>query len=131
MRPSLRHDSSRVQHNDLVAQGKHFLTAVGDKENRNPVKLVPLAQIPDQRGLRRTVQRSQWLIEQQRAWIGHQGPRQRDTLAFSSGNLRRSAVAQVIDAEHSKYFAASRLSLHRAERTETIRDIFLSREVRK
>ena len=64
MRLSLRHDSSCVQHNDLVAQSKHLLTVVSDEENRDAVMLVPLPQIADQQRLRWTVQRSQWLIEQ-------------------------------------------------------------------
>jgi len=64
MRQPLGHDSSRVQHNHLVAEGKHFFAIVGDEENRDAVMLVPLTQIADERRFRRTVQRSQWLIEQ-------------------------------------------------------------------
>ena len=64
MRTPLRHDSSRVQDNDLIAEGKHFLAIVRDKKNRYAVVLVPPPQIADQRRLRRTVQRSQWFIEQ-------------------------------------------------------------------
>jgi len=64
MRLPLSHDSSRVQHDDLVAQGKHFFAIVSDEENRNAVMLIPLPQIADEQRLRRAVQRSQWLIEQ-------------------------------------------------------------------
>src|SRR5258708_19410395 len=85
----LRHDSSCVQHNDLVAQGKHFLAIVRDEENRDTVMLVPLTEIADERRLRRTVQRSQWLIEQQRAWFGHQSPRQGHAPALASRNFPR------------------------------------------
>ena len=43
MRLPLRHDSSSVEHDDLVAQRKYFFATVGDKKNRNAVMLVPLA----------------------------------------------------------------------------------------
>ena len=131
MRLSLRHDSSRIQHNDLVAEGKHFLAIVGDEKNRDAVMLVPLAQIADERRLRRTVQRSQWLIEQQRARFGHQRARQGDALALASGDLRRSPVAQVIDAERLEHLAAARLSLRRAQRAQTVSDVLLGGQVRK
>jgi len=81
MRLPLRHDSSRVQHNDLVAKGKHFLAIVRDEKNRDAVMQIPLAQIADERRLRRTIERSQRLIEQQGARFGYQRPRQGDALA--------------------------------------------------
>jgi len=107
MRLPLRRDSSRVEHNNLVAESKYFLAAVGDKENRDAVMMVPLTQIADQRRSGRTIQRSQWLIEQQGAGLGHQSPCQGDALPFASGNLRRSPVAQVIDAEAIEHLAAA------------------------
>src|ERR1700674_2481084 len=107
MRSTLSHDSPRVKHNDLVAEGKDFLAMVGDEENRDAVMLVPLAKIRDERRLRRPVERGQWLIKQQCAWLGHQSARQGDALTLASGDLRRSPVAQTIDAEARKNFAAA------------------------
>src|SRR5580658_3112291 len=107
MRMPLRHDSSCIKHDNFITQRKYFLATMGDKENRDAVMLVPLAQICNERRLCRTIQRSQWLIKQQRARISHQSTRQRDTLAFTSRNLRRSAAPQMIDAERSKYFAGA------------------------
>src|SRR5271169_2558558 len=101
MRLSLGHDSSRVQHNDLVAEGKYFLAIMSNKKNRHAVMLVPLAQIADEKRLRRTVQSSQRLIEQQRPRFGHQRARQGDALALTSGDLRWPPVAQVIDAKQT------------------------------
>src|SRR6266851_5660265 len=120
----LRHDSSCVQHNDLVAQGKHFLAIVRDEENRDTVMLVPLTQIADERRLRRTVQRSQWLIE-------HQSARQGDALALASRNLRWPPVAQAIDAKQPEHLAAARLSLRRAERAQAVSDVLLCGQMRK
>ena len=131
MRLPLRHDSSRVKHDDLVAEGKHFLAIMRDEENRDAVMLVPPAQIADQRRLRRTIQRSQWLIEQQRARFGHQRARQGDALALTSRNLRWSPVAQVIDAERGEHFAAARSPLRRAERAKAVSDVFLGGQVRE
>src|ERR1039458_10644599 len=54
MRLALGHYYSGVKHNDLVAEGKHFLAIVGDEENRNSVMLVPPAQIADQRDRKST-----------------------------------------------------------------------------
>src|ERR1700687_4903415 len=107
MRLPLRNDSSRVKHDDLVAEGKYFLAIVGDEENRDAVIMVPLTQVAHERRFRRAVQRSQWLIEQQRARFGHESARQGDTLALASGDLRRSPVAQTIDAEARKNLAAA------------------------
>jgi len=131
VRLPLRYDSSCVKDNDLIAEGKHFLAIVGDEENRDAVMLAPLAQIADERRLRRTVQRSQWLVEQQRAGLSHQSARQGDALALTSGDLRRSPVTQVIDAEHIEHFAAARFSLRCAQRAETVCDIFLGGQVRE
>src|SRR5450759_1862332 len=131
MRLSLGHDSACVKHNDLIAEGKYFLAIVGDEENRDAMMLVPLTQIADERRLRRTVQRGQWLIEQQRAWFGHQSARQGDALAFASRDLRRSPVAQVIDAEQIEYFAASCFPLWRSECAETVSDVLLRGQVRE
>src|ERR1039457_2934228 len=103
MRLALGHYYSGVKHNDLVAESKHFLAIVGDEENRNSVMLVPPAQIADQRRLRGTVQRSQWLIEEQGAWFGDQSAGQGDALALASRDLRRSPVAHVIDAEQGEH----------------------------
>ena len=107
MWPALRDDSSRVEHNDLVAEGEHFLAIVGDEENRDAVILVPRAKIRDERRLRRTVQRGQRLIVQQGAWVGYERARQGDALALASGDLRRPPVAQTIEAEARKNFAAA------------------------
>src|ERR1700694_1469914 len=107
MRLPLGHNSSRVEHNDLVAEGKDFFAIVGDEENRDAVILVPLAKIGHQRRLRWPVQRSQWLIEQQSAWFGDQPTRQGDALALPSGDVCRSPAAQTIDAEARKNFAAA------------------------
>jgi len=99
MRLALGYDYSGVKHNDFIAEGEYFLAIVSDEENWDAVMLVPPAQIADQRRLRWTVQRSQWLIEQQGARFGHESARQGDALALASGDLRRSPVAHVIDAE--------------------------------
>src|SRR5258708_32927317 len=107
MRPTLGHDSSRVKHDDLVTEGKHLFAIVGDEENRNAVILVPLAKIRDERRLRRTVQRGERLIKQQFARFGDERARQGDALALASGDLRRSPVAQTIEAEARKNFAAA------------------------
>jgi len=131
MRQPLRHDSSRVEHDDLVAEGEHFLAIVRDEENRDAVMLVPPAQISDKRRLRWTIQRSQWLIEQQRAWFGHQSAGQGDALALASGNLRRSPVAQVLDAERGEHFAAARSPLRGAELVQPVSDVLLGSEVRE
>src|ERR1039458_1013635 len=131
MRPPLRHDPPRVQHNNLIAQGKHFLAIVRHKKNWNAVILVPLAQIADERRFRRTVQRRQRLIEQQWAWFGHQRARQRDTLPLASGDLRRPPVAYAIDADLLKYLAAARLPLGRAQRAQTISDVLPGGQVRE
>jgi hypothetical protein len=131
MRLSLRRDSSRIQHNNLVAESEYFLAAVGDKENRDAVMMVPLTQVGDQRRSCRTVQRSQWLIEQQRAGLRHQSPCQGDALPFASRNLRRSPVAQVIDAEAIEHLAAARSPLRCAQPVETVSHIFLGGQVRE
>src|ERR1700685_855023 len=110
MRAPLSYDFSGIQHNDLVAQGKHLLAVVRDKKNRDAVLLIPLAQISDQGRFRRTVQRRQRLIEQQRARFGHEGARQGATLTLASGDLRRAPLAQVINAEQREDFEASRSS---------------------
>jgi hypothetical protein len=125
MRLSLRRNSSRVQHDNLVAESKYFLAAVGDKENRDAVIVVPLTQIADQRRSCRTVQRSQWLIEQQGARLRHQSPCQGDALSFASRNLRRSPVAQVIDAKPIEHLAAAGSPLGCAQPVETVCNIFL------
>jgi len=49
-------------------------------KNRDAVMQIPLAQIADERRLRRTIERSQRLIEQQGARFGYQRPRQGDAL---------------------------------------------------
>src|ERR1035437_1686893 len=131
MRLPSGHYYSGVKHNDFVAEGKHFLAVVGDEKNRDAVMLVPPAQIADQRRLRGTVQRSQGLIEEQGAWFGDQSAGQGDALALASGDLRRSPVAHVIDAERLKHLAAARLSLRRAQRAETVRDVLLRGQVRE
>jgi hypothetical protein len=125
MRRSLRRDSSRVQHNNLVAESKYFLAAVGDKENRDAVMMVPLTQIGDQRRSCRTVQSSQRLIEEQCARLGHQSPCEGDALPFASRNLRRPPVAQVIDAEAIEHLAAARSPLGCAQPVKTVGHIFL------
>src|ERR1039458_6357292 len=93
--------------------------------------LVPAAQIADERRLRRTVQRSEWLIEQQRARFGHQSARQSDALALASRDLRRPPVPQVIDAERVEHFAAARFLLRRAERAKTVGDVLFGGQVRE
>ena len=49
MRQALRHDFSPVKNNHFVAEGKYFLSIVGDEENRYAVILVPPSKIIDQR----------------------------------------------------------------------------------
>src|SRR5208337_1281913 len=131
MRPPLRHNYSSVKHNDLVAQGKYFLAVVGDEKNRDAVLLVPPPQIADQRRFRRTVERCQWLIEQQGAGFGYQRPRQSDALALASGDLRRPPVAQVSNAERLKDLAAARRLLDRAEHAKAIGNVLTGSQVRK
>src|ERR1700676_64308 len=107
MRSPLGHDSSGVKHNDLVAEGKHLFAIVGHEENRDAVMLVPFAKIGDERRLRRTVKRGERLIEQQSARFGHESTRQSDALALAPRDLRRPPVAQTIEAEARKNFAAA------------------------
>src|ERR1022692_1352278 len=114
MRLALRHDSASLQHDDLVAEGKHFLAIVGNEEDGDAVLLVPLAQIANERRLHGPVQRSQWLIEQQGAWFGYEGARQSDALALASGDLRRTPVADVVNAERREHLAAAYFSLRGA-----------------
>ncbi len=104
---------------------------VGDEQNRDAVMLVPLTQVAGEKRLRRTVQRSQWLIEQQRARLGHQSARQGDALAFASRDLHRSPVAQAIDAKQPEYLAAAPLSLCRAQPAKTVRHVLLRSQVRE
>src|SRR5437660_12089262 len=99
MRRALGHDSSRVKHNDLVAEGKYFFVIVSDEENRDAVILVPLTQVAHQRRLRRAVEGGQRLIEQQGARFGYQRTCQGDALALASGDLRRPPIAEAIEAE--------------------------------
>src|ERR1019366_2818167 len=62
---------------------------------------------------------------------GHQGARQGDALALTSGDLRRSPVAQVIDAEQPEHLAAALLSLRRAERPEAVSNVLRGGQVRE
>src|SRR5258708_15435094 len=119
MRLPLRHDSSCVKDNDFVAEGKHFFTIVSNEENRDTVILVPFTKIRDERRLRWPVQRRQRLIEQQGARFGYERARQGDTLALASGDLRRPPVAQTIEAEARKNFAATPCSLRHAAPAQT------------
>src|SRR5258708_21031966 len=107
MRLPLRHDFSCVKDNGFGGEGKQFFASVSDEENRDTVILVPLTQIRDERRLRWPVQRRQRLIEQQGARFGYERARQGDTLALASGDLCRSPVAQTIEAEARKNFAAT------------------------
>ncbi len=125
----LRYDSSRVQHDHLIAQGKYFFSVMSDEENRDAVILVPLPQIAHQQRLRRTIERRQRLIEQQRSRFGHQRASQRDSLALASGDLPRPPIAQVTDPEQVENFAAAHLPLRAAQRAETVRDILLGGKV--
>jgi len=93
--------------------------------------LVPITQVADESRFCRMVQRSQWLIEKQGARFGHQSARQGDALAFTSGDLRRTPVAQMIDAEGVEHLAAALFSLKRAQRAETVSDVLLGGQVRK
>jgi len=52
-------------------------------------------------------------------------------LALTPRDLRRSPVAQVVDAEYLEQLAAARLSLRRAEPVETVSDVFLGGQVRE
>jgi len=131
MRQPLRHDASGVKHDDLVAEGKHLLAIMRDEENRDAVMLVPPAQISDKRRLRWTIQRSQWLIEQQRARFGHERASQGDALALASGNLCWPPVAQVLDAERGEHFAAARSPLRRAERAKAVGNVLFGGQVRE
>jgi len=52
-------------------------------------------------------------------------------LALASGDLRRSPIAQTIEAKARKNFAAALLLLCRAERAETVNDVLRSAQVRE
>src|ERR1700691_1763166 len=116
MGSALCDDSSPNQHDDLVSERIHFFTAMSDEENRYPVVLVPLSQIVDQRQLRRTIKRSERLVEQQGAWFSDQGASQCNALALATGDLGRPAIAQTIDAKGRKNLGAAFAALVCAER---------------
>ena len=60
----------------------------------------PAAQILTHLG----VQRAKRLVQQQDAWLGSQGPRQRDTLLLATGQLGRIAVCQLWQLNHFQQF---------------------------
>ena len=75
VRSALCNDASRIEDNHALAQGKDFLAAVGDIKDGDAVSLIPIAQVVDDRCLRRSVERGQRFIEKQQRGIGHQSPR--------------------------------------------------------
>src|SRR5262250_241519 len=104
MRKSLRHDLSPVEDDDLIAQGEDLFAGVRHIDDGNAMGAVPLAKVVEDARLRRAVERSQRLIEQQRTGLGDQSTGERDALAFASGELGGATGSGVLDLECTQNF---------------------------
>ncbi len=125
VRRALGDDASGVEDNHALAQGKNFFAAVRDIKDGDAVSLVPLAQIVDDRCLRRSVERGQRFIEKQHGGIGHQGSRQCRALALSAGNFSRVARCKMRDSKCLENRGRLRCALRLRQMRQAILDVLL------
>ncbi len=95
MRRTLGDDASGVEHDDSFPEGEYFFAAVRDIKNRDAVGFGSICGVVDDVRLRGSIERGQRFVEQQNFGIRHQCSRQRDALAFSSGDLAGFALLQM------------------------------------
>ena len=96
-RAALLFDPAVVHDHDAIGQLERLLLVVGD-EHAGEVNLVvqpaqPATQLLPDLG----VERAERLVEQQHLRLDRERARQRDALALAAGQLRRIAVAQVVE----------------------------------
>src|SRR5271165_5382058 len=90
VRGALRHDPSRLQHNNVLAEGQYILVVVSDIENWNSAHRIPGPQVIHDARLGDGVERGERFVEQQDPWPPHQRASQCDALALSAGDFART-----------------------------------------
>jgi 4-amino-4-deoxy-L-arabinose transferase-like glycosyltransferase len=96
---ALRHNAPSVKQQDSFPESEYFVPAVSHVQDRDSVRFVPGPQIIDDAGLGRGIQRSQGLVEQKNARIGDQRARQGYALPLAAGNLTRTSLAHIVNAQ--------------------------------
>ena len=90
-------DSSLVHDHDAVGQLERLFLIVRDEHARQVNFFVQPPQPAPQLLPHLGVERAERLVEQQHLRLDGQRPRERDALALAAGELRRIAVAQVVE----------------------------------
>src|SRR5579862_7970173 len=102
-----------------------------DVDDRDPVRLVPGAQVGNDRRLRDRIEGSEWLIEEQKRGSSDQRPRERDALLLAAGNLARFAAAQRTHAHRLEDYGGAVAAFSAGQLCQPILDIPRDRNMRK
>ena len=123
--------SARIERNDIFAQRKNLFALMSDVQNRNPMLVVPGAQVVQNLRFGHRIERGQRLIQQQHARIRDQRARQRRPLPLASRNLVRTPPSQLKDSKQMQDFSAARLALRFAKSLQAVLHVLRNRHVRK
>ena len=92
-------DHAVVHHGDAVADRVRLLLVVGDEDGGEPEPLLQFAQLAAHLDPQLGVEVGQRLVEQQHLRLDGDGARQRDALLLAAGELRRTAVGEMRQAD--------------------------------
>ena len=108
---SERRAGSDGQRNDPIGEEKRLVDVVGDEDDGLLVLLPDPLDLVLELGAGQRVERRQGLVEQQHFRAHGQGPGDADALAHAAGELGRTAVAGVAQADHVDVFGDAGLAL--------------------
>jgi len=95
------------------------------------VFLVPTAQIVENASFRRSIERSQRLIEQQDAGICNQGPSQCDPLPLTSRDLVRTSGCKIANMERVQNGRNPTVAIKTPAVIQSVANILLGRKMRE
>ena len=105
LRPADLQDAARVHHRDPVRHGQRLFLIVGDEDEGDAGFRLKALQFDLHFLAQLEIQRRKRLIQQQHLGPRRQGPRQRDALLLTAGNLARGAVRKRGHLHQLQHFA--------------------------
>ncbi|MCY1301259.1 hypothetical protein D9M70_508580 [compost metagenome] len=92
-------DLSAVHHHDLVGHGHGLGLVVGHVDHRPAQPLVQLLDLAAHLHAQLGIKVRERLVEEEGAWVAHDGAAHGDTLALAAGEFPRQAVEQLFQTE--------------------------------
>ena len=104
-------DRPSAHHRDPVGHGERLLLVVRHVDERDADLALELPQLELQVLAELGVERAERLVEQQHLRVEHQRPGQGDALLLAAGELRRTALGEIADADELERLADAAVGL--------------------